>query len=116
MSITRQEMLDRAVRGLASQGWERCINDRGGCAYANSIGQRCAWGWVDPSLSKDNVGDVVTLRNMKIGVAGTLAKSDLDFARSLQSIHDSSVTRTGMHEEYVAFARKHGLAWPTDVP
>lgn len=117
MSLTRQEMFDRAVRGLASQNWVRCVDAVGICMYTLEDGKHCAWGWVDPSLPVGlGLGDVGTLRARGIGVAGTLPKHDLLFACSMQSLHDRAVTRVGMRDDFVEFGKKHGLIWPSDVP
>jgi hypothetical protein len=46
--MTKQEMFDKAWRGLSSQNWERCVNEYGKCVYSDGTGKHCAWGWVDP--------------------------------------------------------------------
>lgn len=44
--MDRQEVFDTAVRGLASQGFQRSMLElEGRCAYRGEDGRRCALGW-----------------------------------------------------------------------
>lgn len=113
--LTRQEMFDRAVRGLASQGWKACESGSH-CAYTNDQGHHCAWGWVDTSLAEKQRGSVVDLRKTKVGLAAGLSDKDLKFAQELQVAHDTAIGEVDMREKFATLSRRHGLVWPSDVP
>ena len=50
---SHQEMFDRAVRGLASQGFQQALEGNA-CVYDMPMSdgpiRHCAWGWVDTEL------------------------------------------------------------------
>jgi hypothetical protein len=106
--ITKQEMFDRAVRGLASQGWERCVF-KNACVFTDDKGKRCAWGWVDTSLGSSINGNVRALWEHGIGIAAQLNDSDLEFALALQEAHDRSYD---MDKAFRHFGKHWGLEWP----
>ncbi len=106
--MTRQEMFNKAVRGLRSQGFRRCTDDLGRCLYSDNNGRHCAWGWVDEA-SWDAVG---TVRMLPAGIAATLNDDDLDWAVRLQSCHDKHDSPAGMEEVLRKFADDFNLTWP----
>jgi hypothetical protein len=109
--LTKQEMFDRAYRGLASQGWRAALSGSA-CAYVGMEGMRCAWGWVDLSLTEIHRGTVEDLRNAKIGLAANLDFDDLAFASDLQRCHDESKDGDGMRSDFNAMALRYGLTIP----
>ena len=109
--LTKQEMFDRAVRGLRSQGYK--ASTKGGiCRYSNDDGCRCAWGWVDPSLTSAQLGTIHTLRKDKIGVAADLDSEGAMFAYQLQGAHDLADGPLDMENRLRAFGEKYLLTWP----
>lgn len=110
MILTRQEMFDRAWRGLASQGWRRAAAGSR-CAYLTADGCRCAWGWVDPEGTADQLGTVRDLHTEGIGIAARLSHEDLIFAATLQSAHDLS-SDDALQEDMRQFAFQRGLTVP----
>jgi hypothetical protein len=44
--MTKQEVFDIAVRGLASQKFTRIVGPKNGCQYNGPDGKHCALGWV----------------------------------------------------------------------
>lgn len=108
--MTKQEMFNKAYIGLASQGWKRCL-ERGSCSYGNDLGHRCAWGWVDTTLSGDIMGPVRDLRDDGIGLAASLSDDQLEFAGDLQACHDEASDGT-LKDAFRRFARRHRLAVP----
>lgn len=109
-----QEMFNKAVIGLRSQGFQRCSTYGGmGCAYSNEDGtQHCAWGWVDPSLGPEVESYIDGLAARHIGVASGLNRSELDFARKLQMAHDVGKTPDSMQQNL----RNVALAWSLQFP
>jgi hypothetical protein len=111
--ITKQEMFNRAVLGLASQGWKQCIvlgtTTAWTCSYSDDKGKRCAWGWVDPTIDFFE-GDVRKLREECKGIAADLNDSDLEFALALQKVHDNAVD--SMDKAFCHFGKHWGLEWP----
>ena len=112
--MTKQEMFNRAVRGLRSQGWEQAYsNERGSCVYETEDGKRCAYGWIDPSLGRETIGSVQTLCYRKIGLAAELDRIAILFAEELQMAHDTSKNSEHMRTKFVMLAEIHGLTWPS---
>lgn len=115
--ITKQEMFNRSYLGLASQGFVRCRNWQGHCVYADTVNgqeRHCGWGWVDKSLTNE-IGDVLKMRTLGRGLAAYLTGEELDFARSLQSIHDSNDIPSEMKHDLIQLAQHYDLTVP-EVP
>lgn len=110
MSLSKQEMFDRAYRGLASQRWAKSTNAMDGCVYAGRAGRRCAWGWVDTSLERRHYGNVRDLHDEGIGVAADMGHDEIVFALELQSCHDQA--DDNMRIDLERFAKLHNLTIP----
>lgn len=108
---TRQEMFDRAVRGLRSQGFARCTLHNM-CSYDDGQGHHCAWGWVDRGIPSGAAGSVMTLKKSNIGIAALLSDKDLDLAQALQNAHDLAEHPADLESRLRAFGEKYGLVWP----
>lgn len=114
MKLTKQEMFNRAYRGLYGQSWKRCVDEGGSCVYNGPNGTHCAWGHVDPSITKrQEYRDITTLRRARTGLARTLDDDQFDFARELQSTHDESAEGPDMRQSLRMLAREHKLKIPT---
>lgn len=112
--LSRQEMFDRAWRGLKSQGFQKCMKaNQASCAYRTGE-TRCAWGWVDTDLTDEN-RSVADLHNDGIGLAAKLQDIDLKFAQGLQVVHDNSSTIfDSMERNLIGFADRYNLTVPND--
>lgn len=95
----KQELFDKAVTGLVSQGFEQSWNeDDGMCAYRGEGGKRCAVGWLisderyNPNMEGLNAFDIFT------GPLGHRPLIELDAVLS-QPLDDEP----GAHEEVVRF-------------
>lgn len=135
--LTKQEMFDKAVIGLRSQGFAQCINDAGACRYVGNYQaervMHCAYGWVDPNQG-NNAGSVWDLMHgnatnaygetRDIGpvaleirlLDSVFAKTDIyTFLGELQAAHDT-VTGDDAAEQMVAnlkcVAKQFNLTWP----
>lgn len=108
---TRQEMLDKAVTGLRKQGFQRSVKFAGSdvCVYDDGLGNKCAWGHVDPVLTRKDTGGVLTLTR---GLAPTLPLEDLKFARALQKAHDDGFEPDLMLENLRLLATEYNLTFP----
>lgn len=126
--MTKQEMFDRAWRGLSAQQWRKSeipedeseifedeIPDSDGkytCLYNGGNGRRCGWGHIDPIGTADpkcegkTVGE---LAKLGIGIAAELNKEMLTFAKSIQSAHDLD---GDMRRRMRAIAVTHDLVIP----
>ena len=120
--MTRQEMFDKAVRGLRSQGFERCVaaddnmpegvTER--CVYADGNGRHCAWGWIDTEIAPGMRGSIYGFQLDSIGVAAGLDADDLDWAERLQGVHDNAGSPTNMEQALREFAALWFLTFPED--
>ncbi len=120
--MTKQEMFDKAVEGLASQNWVRCSDPKGGCVYRRSTENgemRCAYGWtMDSDLLKrieshglimaphysilDAYPDAPRPEDMP-------AANHYQFIRDLQTCHDAFQVPTQTKEALKLFAKKYDL-------
>lgn len=106
---TRQEMFDRAARGLRKQGFLRSMSGTA-CAYDDGAGKRCAWGHVDKILtSEDGTAGIYRLRQRGYSLASRLLVGDVGFAADLQDVHDFAITPKDMVRSLRAFARQYSL-------
>lgn len=112
--LTKQEIFDRAWRGLSSQGFQRCrVNDR--CAYSDGNGRHCAWGWVDVGLGVGSTLAIYEMRRKLQGVAALLDDEGLDFAEQLQEAHDSHEYPEDMERALRELAADNSLSIPGDT-
>ena len=125
--LTRQEMFNRAYKGLASQNWEKCleinpVGRRPLCVYDDGAGKHCAWGWVDKSLGPEVRMTVEDLVVGKIGLAAELATDDVPFAKELQRAHDRydpknvfvNMPNQPMKKRFEDFAARWNLTIPEE--
>ncbi len=112
--ISKQEMFNRAVRGLRSQGFERCqVN--GESVYGDDKGCHCAWGWVDPKASEKPEYARYFINGLMadgIGLAASLDLNGVTFATHLQWCHDDSKTPATMERRLKQLGDREGLVWP----
>lgn len=110
---SRQEMFDRAVVGLRSQGFKKCTDiTESVCSYVNDDGtMHCAWGWVDTSTKASYVGSVWNLRQMGRGLAARLELPDVGWAHALQICHDRSTSPADMEKRLREFAKRFDLTF-----
>jgi len=127
---SRQEMFNRAWRGLEAQGWQGSVVAKayGGsrCVYNGPDGRRCAWGHVDPEGTRDPGIDVdgnavMALHTNGIGLAALLTEADALFALRLQRAHDGSSLGFGpgardLRKAMTLFAESEGLTIPESAP
>ena len=108
--LTKQEAFDKAVRGLASQGWERSVDVSGlwpVCSYRGPGGRRCAIGWlISDELAEDREGCAV--REFDYSELPTEPNGRL-LLLDMQNAHDAYCKNTGMRERFVLLGEKHDL-------
>lgn len=113
--LTKQEMFDRAYRGLAGQKWRQSIrpgNDS--CVYNGPNRTHCAFGWIDtkiPALYNSDTS-IQMLHDAGVGVAAKLDAELLGFAAELQNAHDGADVPRDMRSAFKAIASEHGLKIP----
>lgn len=109
--MNRQEVFDRAVSGLRSQGFEKSM-DEGTCSYRANDGKKCAIGWLvddanyDPTLEGrgancDEVIEMARIYDVKEG--------DTLFLAYLQQVHDYATNPKDMQKRLMKFAEEYGL-------
>ena len=108
MTMTRQEMFDQVVRGLAAQGFEQSLDYGGTCAYQSPEGKRCAAGLlltdaelaaVHPNYEGNNV--------YHLKDSGLFPERlEVEFVTALQVAHDypGSGTPEGMRQKFLELA------------
>lgn len=118
----RQFWFDTAVRGLASQGFERSLSKAGDgvterCAYRGSEGRKCAVGW----LMNDEEA-ILADRRLLSGFSllllngQNLSIEDRFFLSDLQDAHDGARAEGDlMQKRLVDFATWYGLSNPEEL-
>lgn len=113
MRLTKQEMFNRAVVGLRSQGFERCVNAYSEPLYCDSSGKHCAVGWIDTDLRADqSTWFVDDLAIETKGVLSHMTIDELEFARQLQWCHDEATTPAIMERRLKRLGERLKLTWP----
>lgn len=118
--MERQEAFEKAVRGLAGQGWERSVTTQEGpytqCCYRGDGGRKCAIGHLipDEDYSPRMEGGAITWPQV-LETCG-LSSADRGFAVDMQIAHDRAESPEGMLRNYREFAEQYDLTWPADVP
>ncbi len=125
--MTRQEMFDTAVRGLRSQGFERCARDVPTempdgtigmlpmCVYDDGAGRHCAWGWIDSGILPGQSPSIWGRATVdQSGPAAQLSKSDINWAERLQAVHDNAGDPANMELALREFAATEHLVFPEE--
>lgn len=107
-TISIQEMFNRAWNGLRSQGFQVCKNSSGDCVYQNTDGLRCAWGYVDTTLTVEGL----CVDSLRKGVAARLNPEKMRFACDLQNAHDYANSRLEVQANMVKLAYDYELEIP----
>lgn len=85
--------IHRMLEGMASQKWERSVNECGTCSYINESGSRCAVGWmVEPEQAErfeEDGGSVMDLFDHELI---EISDEGLQFLTQLQECHDRLTT------------------------
>lgn len=119
--MTRQEMFDKSVAGLASQGFERSVSTDGeieACLYRSGA-RRCAYGWILPDnildrLERDGNLSCAALTLFQLYVVGELpGYDDVEFIVDLQRAHDSATFHGHMKSNLRELAARYNLAVPS---
>lgn len=118
----RQNWFDTAVKGLASQGFERSLSKAGDglterCAYRGSEGRKCAVGWLmndEEALAADRkTWSAITLPLLN---GQNLSIEDRYFLSDLQDAHDGGYSEEAlMQRRLVEFATQYGLSIPEEL-
>lgn len=112
--ITRQEAFDRVVRGLAAQGWERSVSERGTCLYRGPEGRKCAAGHLIPDDLYDPAMETWAAARQEVRCALPTVSDGPGFVRDMQVAHDHP--EKTLKEDFRDLAASHELTWPADVP
>lgn len=109
--MNRQEIFDKAVAGLRSQGFEKSM-DHGTCSYRADDGKKCAIGWLIKDENYDstiegrgaNSSEVIEMTRLD-----PVDEKDELFLAELQQMHDYSKSPENMRERLHMFAGWYNL-------
>lgn len=129
----KQAAFNGAVRGLASQNWEQCVNLQLAhpvCKWnLGKPGMHCAIGWLIPwenqeSASQQYLTDAIVTRKFA-PVLQEWMNSIFDnefeysafscFLNSMQTAHDQSKGQLSLYQRFVEVGKYHKLNWPKDA-
>jgi hypothetical protein len=114
-----QELYDAAYKGLASQNFERSVDQTGQCSYRTNNGKKCAIGWLipdelySPDFEGCNLDDAAVLAAVRPAVVDGSEEYKMLFA--LQSGHDAAYDKGEMKSSLAFVAEYWKLTIPTDV-
>lgn len=120
--MTKQEVFDKVVRGLASQGYQTSM--RGGtCKYRGEGGRKCALGHLIPDAlyvpCMDEPGPAGLAAFQATMAAVGLPDGPMDslgqMIIELRYAHDCDAP-DWLPRGLRSIGTKHGLVWPSDVP
>lgn len=115
VSLTEQEIYNKAVEGIASQNWERSVGSEY-CRYTiiNESGNilHCALGWIDPNLDDDYVVTADAEDFFVEGIREPFDEERADFLYFLQDAHDSGDSKKEMVAQLVSVAKRYDLEIP----
>lgn len=129
MYHTRQEVFDAAVKGLASQGFERSMSKHIDtltevCAYRGEGGLKCSIGHLipdeayDPSIEGFGISLLVEKSSgqfsREVDYMFDFGEFDSHFLGRLQSAHDIGETPAKMVERLRMLAIDEGLMYPDE--
>ena len=91
--MTRQEMFDKAYRGLAAQSFRPSKKEgpSGDCVYRGPNGMKCAVGFLiddETALRMEGYGQIKNCFECEIAMP--FDRKDVEFLSSLQDAHDRS--------------------------
>ena len=116
--MTNQEILNKAVKGLASQGFERSMwpDGKPGCAYHGDKGRKCAVGWLIPDekyearIEGRGVYDVRLLLGLS-----EFNDDQVPFLEQLQLAHDRAPLPETMKMYLSAVCARYELTVPEEL-
>lgn len=144
--LNRQKVFEDCVRGLAKQGWSKCMDEtrptKSGngfvCVYHHEDGRGCAIGVLIPrsldTSEADRRGDGVveflrtddTVRAFfvenyglcKLETEADIPKfiKDADILGRMQALHDNATDPQSMLLSFMQYCNRQRLVWPADVP
>lgn len=117
MTMTNQEAFNKAVRGLAAQGFQRAMQCAYTCAYRDGEGRRCAVGHLlsDEELAVEGNSQPVYELQTPFEEGGSLNGLDSMVLENLQGAHDTSTTPIDMKSRLVEFAIRYELELPREL-
>lgn len=116
--MTRQEIFNKAYRGLKNQGFKQSVNSKGNCLYWNKeTGLKCAIGHCIPEnlydyeLESSSLGDF-PLYGINLYDDRNAIEDDDIFINDLISCHDDNILPEKMENSLLSFASKYNLRIP----
>lgn len=109
--MTLQEIFDKAVAGLAAQGFTQALDAEGSCVYRAPDGGKCALGQVmsdaeySPRFEYEPAGRLV-------GSVAWVTRDNANKLVLLQQCHDYGDTPQKMRGALRSFATNYGLTLP----
>lgn len=98
----KQDLFNRAVAGLAAQGFTRAVNSYGGCRYRADNGKRCALGHLipDDQYSVEIEGGFSAAARIVVpGLSAMVDRDGWNFLSELQEAHDNARTKNEFGEQ-----------------
>lgn len=112
---TAQELFDLAMRGMASQGWERSarlvVDKINFCLYNGPDNTHCPVGWILLGLGLPMPMEEIGWSN--IVSCGNATEAHKELLCDLQLIHDQG-EESAYRAKYMQLARQYHLTFPED--
>ncbi len=114
-TMTRQEILNKMVAGMDSQGWVKsCLQGNENlCAYRDSEGRKCAVGHLIPDEVYDADMDIIFNGIEELNEEYCLFNNeDIFFLEEYQTAHDNTDSPEEREMEFRELAKTYNLTWP----
>lgn len=111
--MNREEMIDKAVRGLAGQGWAKSRRERL-CAFRGFGGLKCSVGHL---VTDEQIKEAIRPEDCYYPEPSTddlcnVAGLDIKDAIKLQGCHDGSRDPEEMRSNFIRLAKEWNVPWP----
>ncbi len=115
MYITKQEGFNKAVAGLASQGFQQSISGET-CLYRGPDGRRCGIGWLIENKDYKSILEGRSVDDADVMAAANINdQEDRHFFYRLQKAHDKALSPDAMKRMLRFLAQDYNLEVPAEL-
>lgn len=121
--MDRQRVFNAVWEGLKAQGFERSMNDNGGCVYRGEDNRKCAIGILLPDATYNRLRDPEGCNVEELTRRGAFPEwaapesddcMDVEFLHDLRRSHDRGLTPDEMQARLRVVAGTYGLTVPQE--
>lgn len=127
LALSKQEIFNKSVKGLANQNWEMSYSTSSACCQYSMVSEEgkllhCALGHIDPDFPEGTTPSdlrffdhITNCCNLNEYTYEEYNNNLVEFLDDLQNCHDFSWEPTTMKENLINFAIKYNLEIPNEL-